>query len=111
KRVLTQLDEKNEALRTSGFWAMTYSGFIPKLMNVLNNVSFLLIAAAGGLLSLQGLVSIGVIVAFIQYSRLFTRPLNDLANQFNTILSAVAGAERVFNILDEKEERPDEGDT
>ena len=108
QRVLKQLDQKNEALRTSGFWAMTYSGFIPKLMNVLNNLSFLLIAAAGGWLSLKGMVSIGVIVAFIQYSRLFTRPLNDLANQFNTILSAVAGAERVFTILDEKEERPDE---
>ncbi|MGB7999822.1 MAG: ABC transporter ATP-binding protein [Anaerobacillus sp.] len=108
KRVLKQLDEKNEDLRRSGFWATTFSGFIPKLMNVLNNLSFLLIAAAGGLLSLKGLVSIGVIVAFIQYSRLFTRPLNDLANQFNTILSAVAGAERVFTILDEKEERPDE---
>ncbi|WP_347548729.1 ABC transporter ATP-binding protein [Pseudalkalibacillus hwajinpoensis] len=110
KRVLKQLDEKNEALRTSGFWAMTYSGFIPKLMNVLNNLSFVLVAAAGGWLSLKGMVSIGVIVAFIQYSRLFTRPLNDLANQFNTILSAVAGAERVFKVLDEEVEQVDDQD-
>ncbi len=110
KRVLKQMADRNEELRTSGFWSMTYSGFIPKLMNVLNNVSFLLIAAAGGWLSLKGMVSIGVIVAFIQYSRLFTRPLNDLANQFNTILSAVAGAERVFSILDEKEEQLDDDD-
>lgn len=55
-----------------------------------------------------GTVSIGVIVIFTEYSRQFTRPLNDLANQFNTLLSAVAGAERVFAILDEKEEEVDE---
>lgn len=107
ERVLKQFSQQSEELRKSGFWALTYSGFIPKLMNVLNNLSFVLIAAAGGLLALEGLVTIGVIVAFIQYSRQFTRPLNDLANQFNTILSAVAGAERVFSVLNEREEIAD----
>ncbi|MCA0986894.1 ABC transporter ATP-binding protein/permease [Alkalihalobacillus algicola] len=107
ERVMKQFEKESEELRKSGFWALTYSGFIPKLMNVLNNLSFVLIAAAGGWLALEGLVTIGVIVAFIQYSRQFTRPLNDLANQFNTILSAVAGAERVFVVLDEKEELED----
>lgn len=107
ERVMKQFEKESEELRKSGFWALTYSGFIPKLMNVLNNLSFVLIAAAGGWLALEGLVTIGIIVAFIQYSRQFTRPLNDLANQFNTILSAVAGAERVFVVLDEKEELED----
>ncbi|WP_270180156.1 ABC transporter ATP-binding protein [Alkalihalobacillus sp. CinArs1] len=110
ERVKKQFAKESEELRKSGFWALTYSGFIPKLMNVLNNLSFVLIAAAGGWLALEGLVTIGVIVAFIQYSRQFTRPLNDLANQFNTILSAVAGAERVFVVLDEKEEQRDRND-
>src|SRR5690606_28333875 len=54
-------------------------------------------------------ITIGTIVIFAEYSRQFTRPLNDLANQFNTLLSAIAGAERVFDILDEEVEANDEG--
>ncbi|WP_316570059.1 ABC transporter ATP-binding protein [Neobacillus sp. YIM B06451] len=96
--------EKNRRLRQAGFWAQTFSGFIPKLMNVLNNVSFTIIAAIGGIFALNGMITIGVIIVFAEYSRQFTRPLNDLANQFNTLLSAVAGAERVFEILDEDAE-------
>ncbi|PLR95388.1 ABC transporter ATP-binding protein [Bacillus sp. T33-2] len=102
--------EKNEKLKQSGYWAQTYAGFIPKLMNVLNNLSFTIIAAAGGILALKGSISIGTIVIFAEYSRQFTRPLNDLSNQFNTLLSAVAGAERVFDLLDEEEEAADEHD-
>ncbi|WP_409273555.1 ABC transporter ATP-binding protein [Neobacillus sp. SCS-31] len=100
--------EKNRRLRQSGFWAQTFSGFIPKLMNVLNNVSFTIIAAIGGIFALNGMITIGVIIVFAEYSRQFTRPLNDLANQFNTLLSAVAGAERVFEILDEDAESMNE---
>lgn len=110
KRVIEEFMEKNERLKESGYWAQTFSGFIPKLMNVLNNGSFALIAGIGGVLALNGKVSIGVIVIFVEYSRQFTRPLNDLANQFNTLLSAVAGAERVFEILDESQEEMDEAD-
>ncbi|UOR10947.1 ABC transporter ATP-binding protein [Halobacillus amylolyticus] len=106
--VIADFKEKNEALRRSGYWAQTYSGFIPKLMNMLNNVSFAIIVGAGGLLALSEAISIGVIVTFTTYSRQFTRPLNDLANQYNMILSAVAGAERVFQIIDEAEEKQDE---
>ncbi|MFE8701965.1 ABC transporter ATP-binding protein [Cytobacillus sp. FJAT-54145] len=107
-RVIHEFEQKNEALRNSSYWAQTYSGFIPKLMNMLNNVSFAIIVGIGGILALKGSISIGVIVTFTTYSRQFTRPLNDLANQFNMILSAVAGAERVFQIMDEKEEKSDE---
>ncbi|MVZ95046.1 multidrug ABC transporter ATP-binding protein [Bacillus velezensis] len=107
-RVMEQFLEKNAALQSSGFWAQTISGFIPKVMNSLNNLSFTIIAAVGGLFALKGWISIGAIVVFAEYSRQFTRPLNDLANQFNTMLSAIAGAERVFDVLDEKEEREDE---
>ncbi|UOQ45118.1 ABC transporter ATP-binding protein/permease [Halobacillus salinarum] len=110
ERVMEDFEEKNDALRESGYWAQVYTGFIPKLMNMLNNVSFAIIVGAGGLLALNGAVSIGVIVTFTTYSRQFTRPLNDLANQFNMILSAVAGAERVFQIIDEKEEKEDESE-
>lgn len=108
EKVIAQFKERNEALKKSGYWAQAYTGFIPKLMNVLNNLSFAIIAFAGGILALNNLVSIGVIVTFTQYSRQFTRPLNDLANQYNSLLSAVAGAERVFEVMDEeKEEQSD----
>ncbi|MFP7233793.1 ABC transporter ATP-binding protein [Bacillus subtilis] len=108
KQITAEFLEKNAALKTSGFWAQTISGFIPKVMNSLNNLSFTMIAAIGGFFALKGWISIGTIVVFAEYSRQFTRPLNDLANQFNTMLSAIAGAERVFDVLDEKEEREDE---
>jgi ATP-binding cassette, subfamily B, multidrug efflux pump len=107
KKVSEEFQKKNSRLRESGFWAQTYSGFIPKLMNMLNNLSFTIIAGIGGILAIKGYISVGVMVIFTEYSRQFTRPLNDLANQFNTLLSAVAGAERVFEVLDEKEEEPD----
>lgn len=103
-RMLEEFAVKSERLKRTGFWALTYSGFIPKVMNFLNNVSFTLVAAAGGILAFYGHISIGEIVIFTEYARQFTRPLNDLANQFNTVLSAIAGAERVFSIIDEAEE-------
>jgi ATP-binding cassette, subfamily B, multidrug efflux pump len=110
QRMIDSFLQKNEQLKQAGFWAKTYSGFIPKLMNFLNNASFGLIAGVGGILALKGMISIGVIVVFVEYARQFTRPLNDLANQWNTLLSALAGAERVFEILDmEKEERDETG--
>lgn len=108
ERVVQEFLEKNEQLRQSGYWAQTYSGFIPKLMNVLNNFSFAIIAFIGGIFALYDLVTIGEIVIFTEYARQFTRPLNDLANQFNTLLSAIAGAERVFDVLDSEVETIDE---
>ncbi|TMW70731.1 ABC transporter ATP-binding protein [Alteribacter natronophilus] len=112
ERVIEEFMEKNRRLRGTAFWAQTFSGFIPKLMNMLNNLSFAVIAFIGGVLALNGVggITIGVIVIFAEYARQFTRPLNDLANQFNLLLSAVAGAERVFNIIDEEEEASDEAD-
>ena len=104
ERVIEEFREKSGRLRTVGFWALSYSGYIPKVMNALNNMSFAIVAGVGGLLALNGHVTIGTIVIFTEYARQFTRPLNDLANQFNTVLSAIAGAERVFTIMDEPTE-------
>lgn len=112
KRVIHAFTEKNNQLHHTGFWALTISGFIPKVMNMLNYVSFGLIALVGGLLAINGAggVTVGIIVIFTEYARQFTRPLNELSNQFNILLSAVAGAERVFTIMDEKPEEMDEQD-
>lgn len=109
ERVIRGFEERNTRIRISGFWAQTISGFIPKLMNGLNNLSFAIVAGIGGILAIQGSVTVGVIIIFVEYARQFTRPLNDLANQWNTLLSAIAGAERVFEVLDEDEEAKDEG--
>ena len=110
RRMIEQFDEKSAALQKTGYWALVYSGFIPKTMNFLNNFSFAIVAGVGGWLALSPAsgVTVGVIVVFAEYARQFTRPLNDLANQFNTVLSALAGAERVFELMDEPQER-DEG--
>ncbi len=110
ERVIRDFEEKNQALRRTGFWSMTISGLIPKVMNTLNYFSFALIALVGGLLAIREdpVVTIGVIVIFTEYARQFTRPLNELSNQFNVLLSAIAGAERVFQVIDEEQEESDE---
>lgn len=108
KRVCDEFDHHNKELQLSSFWALTIGGFIPKVMNTLNFVSFTLIALFGGLLAVKGEITVGVIVIFSEYARQFTRPLNELSNQFNILLSSIAGAERVFSILDEKVEEAEE---
>lgn len=105
KQMIRFFQHHNGQLMAASFWAQTYSGFVSKLMIMLNNMSFAIIAAAGGVLAVYQLVTIGVIVTFTEYARQFARPLNDLAVQLNTLLSAVAGAERVFEVLDEEEEK------
>jgi ATP-binding cassette subfamily B protein len=76
-------------------------------MNVINNIGFAAVAAMGGILAVRGLVTVGVIASFLSYSRQFTRPLNELANIWNSLQTAVAGAERVFELMDQAEEPAD----
>ncbi|WP_027964864.1 ABC transporter ATP-binding protein [Halalkalibacillus halophilus] len=111
-RVKQEFDERNNQVMFSSYWAAVFSGFIPKLMNMLNSFSFAIIAFVGGLLAIQGesLVTVGTIVIFTELARQFTRPLNELSNQFNQLLAAVAGAERVFDIIDEDSEELDESE-
>ncbi|WP_066194052.1 ABC transporter ATP-binding protein [Gracilibacillus timonensis] len=111
--VVQSFEKRNDRLKNTGFWAITISGFIPKVMNMLNFLSFGLIALIGGMLVIasdNSLVTVGTIVIFTEYARQFTRPLNELSNQFNLLLSAIAGAERVFQVMDEPQEDLDEDD-
>lgn len=94
----------NAKLRSAGSKAQIFSGMIGPIMNVLNNISFALLAAVGGWMALNDMTTIGIIVSFLNYSKQFGRPINELANQFNMIQSGVAGAERVFEIMDTKTE-------
>jgi len=109
-KVIGEFKKRNDILRDVGVKAQIWSGYIMPLMNVINNFGFGVIAILGGMLAVKGSISIGVIASFISYSKQFTRPLNELANTFNTLQSGIAGAERVFEILDEQEERKDEKD-
>ncbi|TNJ65241.1 ABC transporter ATP-binding protein [Paenibacillus hemerocallicola] len=100
QKALEEFQSHNEQLRNVGIRAQILSGFMGPVNNVINNFSFALIAAIGGWMAIRDFTTIGVVVSFMNYSRQFTRPINDLANQFNMIQSAIAGAERVFEIMD-----------
>ena len=97
----------NERLCEVGTRAQIWSGYIMPLMNVINNVGFATVAGVGGVLAVRGIVTVGLIASFLGYSRQFSRPLNDLANIYNSLQTALAGAERVFEVLDEPEEPKD----
>ncbi|WP_248931045.1 ABC transporter ATP-binding protein [Paenibacillus hamazuiensis] len=107
---LQQFHDINLKLRDSSVKAQVFSGTMGPVMNVLNNSSFALIAAIGGWMALNGWTTIGVIVTFLNYSRQLGRPINELANQYNMIQSGIAGAERVFEILDTETEYEDPGE-
>lgn len=107
EKIVNQFEEINSKLRSVGIKAQVWSGYIMPLMNVINNIGFTMAAAVGGILAVNELITIGVITSFISYSRQFVRPLNEIANIFNTLQTAVASAERVFEVLDEQEEQRD----
>lgn len=102
-----EFEAKNEALCQAGTRSLIWSGFLMPLMNVVNNLCFIFVSVASGLLAARGLAGVGIISAFLLYSRQFTRPLNELASLFNTFQSAVAGAERIFEVFDKMPEPPD----
>lgn len=104
QETVLEFGEINEQLRRSGTRAQIFSGLVGPVMNLLNNASYALIALVGGWLAFNGHTSVGIIVSFLNYSKQFSRPINDLANQFNLIQSALAGAERVFELIDEPSE-------
>jgi ATP-binding cassette subfamily B protein len=109
-KAIEEFSDINLKLSKVGIKAQIWSGFLMPMMNVINNIGFAVVAAVGGVLAVKGNISVGVIASFLNYSRQFSRPLNDMANVFNTLQSAVAGAERVFEIIDEKEESHDAHD-
>jgi len=110
KEEIKRFERTNTELKAVGVRAQIFSGIIGPLMNVLNNMGFAIVAAAGGWLAVQNVITIGTIAMFISYIRQFTRPLNELANQINMIQSAIAGAERLFEIMDEEPEPVDLAD-
>jgi len=100
--VTTNRDYKRAATR-----AQTFAGFSGPMMNMVNNIGFAIIAGAGGWMAVRGIATVGTIASFVLYSRRLSRPLNMIANLYTSIQSALAGAERVFEILDEVPELSD----
>jgi len=99
--------EENDELYAASFGAQFVSGLIMPLMMFVGNLNYVVIAVLGGLRVANGSMSLGDVQAFIQYSRQFTQPLTQLASMANLLQSGVASAERVFELLDAEEERPD----
>lgn len=104
---IKEFTQLNEELYEVGWKAQFVSGIIMPLMRFVGNIGYVMVAIAGGVMATQGIISIGDVQAFIQYSSQFTQPITMLANIANIIQSAVASAERIFELLDEKEEVPD----
>lgn len=90
----------NEKVYAAGVYANTYALMIMPLTNVLGNFFVIVLVGLGGYLALQGLVTVGMIATFIAYAQNFIQPLRQLANMYNSIQAALAGAERVFEIID-----------
>lgn len=95
-----EFSKTNEEFRKAATNASFFSGIMGPCSTGINNASYATIALVGGILALTGKLSIGTFFTFLSYSKQFTQPINQIANQMNTIFSALAGAERVFDIMD-----------
>jgi ATP-binding cassette subfamily B protein len=98
--VIAAFRQHNQAVFHAGVAANSYALLLMPLTNVLGNFFVIVIAGLGGWLALRGLVSVGIIATFISYGQSFINPLRQLANMYNSIQAALAGAERVFEIID-----------
>ena len=90
-----------DSLTAAGIHTDIFSGVMGPIMNCIGNIGFVIIAAFGGYFSINGMISVGVISAFIVYARQFSRPVNEIAQIYGQLQTAIAGAERVFAVLDE----------
>ncbi len=104
ERVVGEFDAANARLRAAATRATTFVMLLPPLMNLASNLDYAVVAGVGGWMAIRQWATVGDIVAFLSYAQLFGRPLNELANLFNTVQAALAGAERVFDVLDAEPE-------
>lgn len=100
----------SDELRKCGIKANVWGGIMGPCHNIINNMNYLIVASFGGFFALKGTLNVGDIQAILQYSSQFSQPINMLANLYSQILTAIAGAERVFDVLDTPDEI-DEGTT
>ncbi|MBO6108946.1 MAG: ABC transporter ATP-binding protein [Eubacterium sp.] len=110
KQAIDDFDEKNTELRIAQTKAQFFGGILMPVMGNIGQICYALTATIGGLMCLGGSLTIGGLTIFVNYSRQFSRPINELSMQVNTIFSALAGAERVFTVMDTEPETPDAKD-
>lgn len=108
KDAVAEFNAMSNDLRRCGIKAQIFGGMMGPLMNCISNFGFVLIAAFGGWFTIKGVITVGTIQAFILYSKQFSRPINEIANQYANIQTAIAGAERIFEVMESDQER-DEG--
>ena len=104
---LADFDAANEKVRQVGVRAQAYAMLVPPLMGILSNANIAILAGLGGWMTLQGWATVGTIAAFYNYSRKFAAPLRQLGNIYNQVQAALAGAERVLEVIDEQPELTD----
>lgn len=97
----------SDSMTKAGIRTDAFSGIMGPIMNCIGNIGFVIIAAFGGYFAARGLISVGIISAFIVYAKQFSRPINELAQIYGQLQTAIAGAERVFIVLDEADEPMD----
>jgi len=107
RQSVAEFTERNEKLYNAGWRAQFVSGIIMPLMRFIGNIGYVFVAVVGGILVTRNAITIGDVQAFIQYAQQFTQPITQLANFANVIQSAMASAERIFELLDEQEQIPE----
>lgn len=110
EQVIEEFEASNEELRRTATQALIWSGYLMPLTNIINNLSFVAISIISGILTVRGILTVGMISSFLLYVRQFSRPFVDIANIYNNFQTAVAGAERILDIIDEKPEPEDAPD-
>ncbi len=107
EEVTEHFTQINEELRKASTGANTFASILMPLMNNLSYVNYAITAALGGMLAVKGFMTPGGIVAFLTNSRNFSQPITQVSQQFNNAIAAIAGAERIFEYIDEKPEVDD----
>lgn len=108
--MIDTFEAANGQYRETAVKALVWSGLLMPFTNVISNLSFVNVAVVSGLMASQGLIGVGLVSSFLLYSRQFIRPFVDIASIYNLLQSALAGAERVFEVMDETPEPPDAAD-
>ena len=107
QKVASDFDAFNQDLKSKSRFAQFYSGLMMPVMQNLNMLNYVIITIIGALLAIYRGFDVGGLAAFLQYSRQFGRPINELASLYNSIQAAIAGAERIFEVIDEAPEQED----
>ena len=104
QNVIDEFNSTSDELTKVGIKAEILGGSMGPIMNCISNISFVIVAAFGGYFALTGLITVGTISAFIIYAKQFSRPINEIAQLYGSMQTAIAGAERIFELMDQPDE-------